>query len=462
MLFNSFAYLIFLPFVVALFWALPVVHRWWFLLLASSAFYMAFVPGYIVVLGMIVGVDYIVGLKIGSSEDPSIRRRWLLISIFVNLGFLFSFKYLDWLLALLTESFALPTWRLGWLLPLGLSFHVFQSLAYTVDVYRRTVPVERHFGRFALYVLIFPQMVAGPIERPQHLLPQLWREAMPTPSAWRGGLRLILLGFLKKSLLADNLAALVGRVFDQTGPFDSAAVLFAAVVFCFQIYGDFSGYTDIARGSALLLGINLRFNFLKPQLATSPHEFWLRWHVSLSTWFRDYVYIPLGGSRRSSGRTWLNTMITFGLSGLWHGANATYVCWGLFHGIIVTITKKLPQCLWGGVVGWALTIAVMSIGHIFFRSASIAQAMDLQKMAFGFGAPAGAGRFSELFSAREVSGALLLISGLLAAELISLRPGVRAHWNRSRAFRWFMYYFAVVLLAFFGKFDERQFIYFQF
>ncbi|MBK7891882.1 MAG: MBOAT family protein [Bdellovibrionales bacterium] len=462
MLFNSFGYLVFLPCVVALFWFLPVAYRWWFLLLASCGFYMAFVPVYIAILGVIVVIDFYVGLKIDSCDAPLARRRWLLVSIAANVGILFSFKYLDWFLSLVTGPLSLPAWRLGLMLPLGLSFHVFQSLAYTVDVYRRQTPVERHLGRFALYVLIFPQMVAGPIERPQHLLPQLWRPSMPTPSAWRSGLRLILLGYLKKSLFADNLAVLVERVFDRPGVFDSSSVILAAVVFSFQIYGDFSGYTDIARGSALLLGINLRLNFLRPQLATSPHEFWRRWHVSLSTWFRDFVYLPLGGSQRGSLRTWFNTMITFGLSGLWHGANFTYLCWGLFHGMMVSVTKRLPARLWGGAFGWLFTIATMSIGFIFFRSHSMVQAWHLLRAAFGMGERAHDASFGDLFSVRDLQMVLVLICGLLLLEWVSGQERFRTYWFRSRALRWLTYYAAILLLVVYGRFDERHFIYFQF
>ncbi|MBL7688194.1 MAG: MBOAT family protein [Bdellovibrionaceae bacterium] len=446
--------------MVALFWLLPAAYRWWFLLFASCGFYMAFVPIYIAVLAVIIGIDFYVGLKIDSCGEPRARRRWLLVSIVANLGILFSFKYLDWFLSLILGPHS--DWRLGWMLPLGLSFHVFQSLAYTVDVYRRHTPVEKHLGRFALYVLIFPQMVAGPIERPQHLLPQLWRPSMPTPSAWRSGLRLILLGYLKKSLLADNLVIIVERVFDQPAVFDSPSVIFAAVVFCFQIYGDFSGYTDIARGSALLLGINLRLNFLRPQLATSPHEFWRRWHVSLSTWFRDFVYLPLGGSRRGPLRTWLNTMITFGLSGLWHGANFTYLCWGLFHGMMVSLTKSLPSRLWGGVFGWLFTLATMSVGFIFFRSHSLDQALQLLKMAFGWSDEVVAVSFGQLFTAREMRMASWLIFGLLLAEWLSAREWLQRIWLRSRAFRWLIYYAAIALLGIAGRFEARNFIYFQF
>src|SRR5258708_7849763 len=297
MLFNSFEYLLFLPMVLALNYALPVGKRWALLLVASCYFYMVLVPQYILVLAAIILFDFVAGRVIENAVG--VRRKTLLVaSIVANLGLLAAFKYLNFFGATLVDAAKLLGLEdhykpVGWILPLGLSFHTFQSLSYTIEVYRGRFRAERHLGKYALYVMFFPQLIAGPIERPYNLLPQLHQPRPLDYATVVSALRLMLLGFTKKVLIAANLAEPVGVVYanlpDSSGP----AILFAPYLFAFQIYCDFSGYTDIARASARLLGVNLMENFNSPYLSQTLQEFWRQCHISLTTWFRDYVYFPL-------------------------------------------------------------------------------------------------------------------------------------------------------------------------
>ena len=336
MLFNSLAFLIFFPVVTAGYFLLPHSYRKWWLLGASCFFYMSFVPIYIVILAFTIGVDYVAGIWIEKSEGR--KRRWVLIaSIVSNLGVLAFFKYFNFLnesiaVAVRSAGFDYGVPDLGILLPIGLSFHTFQSLSYTIEVYRRHQVAERRLGVFALYVMFYPQLVAGPIERPENLLRQI-----PMPQQFEAdrvlqGLRQMLWGFFKKLVIADRCAAVVNLVYQDPGSHDGWTLLLATYLFAMQIYCDFSGYTDIALGAARIMGFRLMVNFRTPYRSSSIKEFWARWHISLSSWFRDYLYIPLGGNRVVKGRWYFNLFLVFLLSGLWHGANWTYVIWGGLHG----------------------------------------------------------------------------------------------------------------------------------
>ncbi|MEO5585122.1 MAG: MBOAT family O-acyltransferase, partial [Flavobacteriales bacterium] len=349
MLFNSTEFLVFFPVVVGLFFALPHKWRWLLLLVASCVFYMAFVPVYILILGFTIAVDYFAGILIEQARG-STRKRWLVISIFANVGVLAIFKYYAFLTGNL-EAFLASVGvvrhfpDLGILLPIGLSFHTFQSLSYTIEVYRGHVPAERRFGIFALYVMFFPQLVAGPIERPQSLLPQFHARRPFNMDDLTWGLVKMAYGFFKKVVVADRLALFVDPVYADLGSRNSFTILVATVFFAIQIYCDFSGYSDIAIGAARVMGFRLMENFRRPYLAASVSEFWSRWHISLSSWFRDYLYIPLGGNRVLKWRWYYNLMITFLVSGLWHGANWTYVIWGALHGsyLVASIMLKRPS-----------------------------------------------------------------------------------------------------------------------
>jgi alginate O-acetyltransferase complex protein AlgI len=337
MLFNTIQYAIFLPVVFSLYYFLPHKFRWIFLLIASCLFYMAFIPLYILILFLAIFIDYYAALRIDTSEGRD-RKRYLIISVLSTCLLLFAFKYFNFFLENIRViakflDLRYPDVVLKIILPIGLSFHTFQSLSYVFEVYYRRQKPERHFGIYALYVMFFPQLVAGPIERPQGLLNQLKVKREFSFELAKDGLRQILWGLVKKVIIADSLANLIGFIFTDYEHHNGSSLLMIAIMFSFQIYGDFSGYSDIAIGSAKLLGFRLMTNFNYPYFSKSIGEFWRRWHISLSSWFRDYLYIPLGGSKTNTPKRIRNVLITFGISGLWHGANWTFVVWGLLNGL---------------------------------------------------------------------------------------------------------------------------------
>ncbi len=384
MLFNTYTFLGFFAVVYGLYRLFPARWRRGLLLLASWAFYAAWDPRF---LGLLLGVTA-VGYGLGRAlEDPRRpHRRWLLaLGVTANLGVLAAFKYLGFfvgemnqLLALIGVGDALPVLRL--LLPIGLSFYTFQSLGYLIDVYRGGTPAVREPSRFALFVGFFPQLVAGPIERCDRLLPQLDAPAPLTRERMARGTSLVLWGFYKKVFVADNLAPLVDRAFAADANPEGWLVLLGAYAFTWQIYCDFSGYTDIARGLAAWMGIDLSLNFRLPLLATSPRDLWRRWHISFSSWLRDYLYIPLGGSRRGRVRTGVNLLLTMLLGGLWHGAAWTYVLWGAFHGVALVVQRLLPPLRlgWPGkLLGIVITFHLTCLGFLVFRAESVGHAVNL-------------------------------------------------------------------------------------
>ena len=405
MLFNSALFvLLFFPIVTLLYYLVPQPARWRVLLVASCYFYAVGIPAYLLVLAAIIGIDYTAGILIERAAGPR-RQTILAISLASNLLLLGVFKYADFLSGNVTAFASLIGWNysvaaLGWLLPIGLSFHTFQSMAYTIEVYKGAQPAERHLGYFALYVLFYPQLVAGPIERPQHLLPQLQRPPLLSSTALRGrlvglsepcvaaGLQLMLLGLFKKLVIADRLALTVDPIYGDPQLYSAAALLVATVFFAIQIYCDFSGYTHIARGAAMTMGVELTHNFMAPYGAKSMADFWRRWHVSLSSWFRDYVYVPLGGNRVPAARWVRNILITFFLSGLWHGASWTFVAWGVLHGCFLIASRAtaglraalvsavrlhtMPRL--HGILQSLMVSALATFAWIFFRAESMADA----------------------------------------------------------------------------------------
>ncbi len=489
MLFNSLAYLAFFPAVTLLYFLLPHAWRPVHLLLASCFFYAAFVPAYLLVLGFTIVVDYAAGLLI---EHARGRRRtvWLALSIVANVGVLAAFKYYNFfaenlnglLHALMGGPPALPL--LDVLLPIGLSFHTFQAMSYTIEVYRGRQPAERHLGIYALYVMFFPQLVAGPIERPGQLLPQ-FRERHPFRyDDATHGLRLILWGMFKKVVIADRLALFTDPVFNDPRGYSPPVLGLAAFFFSFQIFCDFSGYSDIAVGSARVMGFRLMQNFDRPYAARTVAGFWTRWHVSLSFWLRDYVYIPLGGNRVPVPRWCLNIAVVFLLSGLWHGAAWTFVAWGALHALYVigeagvrTLGARLgmaagPARLSGlyGAGQVVLTFSLVTFAWIFFRSRSLEDAFYIAGQLPRIPGQAGAW----LAAGRPGLGALPVTpgKGVFCLGLVVFLEAVHA-WHgaqpvfaglRTRPvyFRWAVYYalLAAILLA--GVFDSRPFIYFQF
>ncbi len=338
MLFNSIQYVIFLPCIIALYFLLPQKVRWLMLLIASYYFYMSWNANLIVLISSTTLVAYISALQIYKTKSEKQKKIWLIIACVFSLTVLFFFKYFNFFSLSATtflRSISLPIddFTLNVMLPVGISFYTFQTLSYVVDVYKGLLKPERHLGIFALYVSFFPQLVAGPIERAINLLPQFHEKHSISAANFTWGLRMICLGLTKKMFVADFVAQYANMVFNDVYNYSPMAIAIACLFFAVQIYCDFSGYSDIARGSAKILGFNLMINFNTPYFSKSIREFWSRWHISLSSFLKDYVYIPLGGSRKGKRRTIINLIITFLLSGLWHGAAWTFVLWGLLHGI---------------------------------------------------------------------------------------------------------------------------------
>lgn len=450
------------------------------MLIASAYFYMSFVPIYILILGFTIVVDYCAGILIEKS-DGRVRKIFLLASLCANVGVLAIFKYynffsenLNFLFQPLGFDFHLPF--LAILLPIGLSFHTFQAMSYTIEVYRKNQKAERHLGLFSLYVLFFPQLVAGPIERPQNLLHQFREKHSFDETRVSEGLQLMLWGFFKKVVIADRLAILVDTVYSDPTNHTGVPLLLATIFFAFQIYCDFSGYTDIAIGSAQVMGIRLMENFRRPYYARSISEFWKRWHISLSTWFKDYVYIPLGGNKVSIPRWYLNLFVVFLISGLWHGASWTFVIWGALHGtylvfglISAPVRKafkkavglhKHPFVEQGIQIG--ITFVLASFAWIFFRANSVHDAFYIITHLFS-----NVSFTSEIFKLGldlpEMIIALVAIIIMEVVQILQERQGVRTFLStKPRWVRWVLYLAIILFILLFGVFERRTFIYFQF
>ena len=347
MIFNSIQFVIFFIVVTSLYFSLPQNKRWLLLLLSSCYFYMAFVPIYILILGFTIVVDYFAGILIEDAQGKR-RKLFLLLSLVANIGVLAVFKYWNFIaqnFSFLLKGFGLAGSipYLSILLPIGLSFHTFQAMSYTIEVYRGHQKAERHFGIYSLYVMFYPQLVAGPIERPQNLLHQFREHHQFEFERVAEGLKEMLWGFVKKIVIADRLSLYVNAVYNNPEQHNGSTLIVATIFFAFQIYCDFSGYSNIAIGAAKVMGFKLMTNFNRPYFARNIAEFWKRWHISLSTWFRDYLYISLGGNKVSIPRWYFNLFFVFLISGLWHGANWTFIIWGALNGfylVFALVTQK--------------------------------------------------------------------------------------------------------------------------
>ncbi len=386
MLFNSLAYAVFLPLAVLFYFLVPQRWRWVALLGFSYYFYMSWNPELIVLILFTTVVSWLAALAVERTRRPALRKAALWGGVGLCLACLFFFKYFNFFsqnVTALLQAVGLPLQptTLELVLPVGISFYTFQTLSYVVDVYRGDLKAEHHFGYYALYVSFFPQLVAGPIERAGNLLPQLHEKHDPDLANFSAGLRKICVGMFKKVVIADFVATYVNNVYNDLAGKGGLTLILATMLFSVQIYCDFSGYSDIAVGSARLLGINLMENFRSPYMARSVKDFWRRWHISLTRWFTDYVYIPLGGSRCSRWKHLRNLVVTFLLSGLWHGASWTFVLWGVYHGLwLCAETFYLPRVealqnrLQGGrstafaALRTVLTCCVVGFGWIFFRA----------------------------------------------------------------------------------------------
>ena len=464
MTFDSLQFLVFFMVVTLWFFSLKKQKgRIWLLLIASCYFYMSFIPEYILILGGTIIVDYFAGLQIERSEGGN-RRFWLVLSLVANIGTLAVFKYYNFFidnihtgLLFFGKPVLLPMLKMA--LPIGLSFHTFQAMSYTIEVYRKNQPAEKNFVVYALYVMFYPQLVAGPIERPQNVLPQLKEFRAYDWDSVKEGLARMVWGFFKKAVIADRLAMVVDRTFSHTAESSSIALFIGAVFYSFQIYCDFSGYSDIAIGAAKVMNIKLMENFKQPYLSTNITNFWSRWHVSLSSWFRDYLYIPMGGNRKGELRRKLNIFVVFLLSGLWHGANWTFIVWGVLHGLLVIFTRGNKKER-NGTESKLLMIAkaiinfiIVTFLWIFFRSDNVVNAVRYIKKIFSFTGGSmyiGINRVEFLF-------ALIVIGIMLWRERY-----LPVHFIKSDR-RFYAFLLVMIPICYlFGVFVENQFIYFQF
>jgi len=488
MTFSSWQFLAFFPIVGGLYFATPHKWRWCLLLLASYFFYMCSIPGYAILLAGSTVIDYSVALWMPRLESVKRRRLLLGLSLTTNLGLLCLFKYFNFF----SDSIAAGLSGIGvayepihttWLLPVGISFYTFQTLSYSIDVYRGHQEPERHFGRFALFVSFFPQLVAGPIERSTNLLPQFRKRIEFDYQRVISGLTLMGWGAFKKMVIADRLALLVNSVYDNPDGLAGVHYIAATVCFAIQIYCDFSGYSDMAIGAAEVLGFRLMKNFNRPYSARSLADFWSRWHISLSTWFRDYVYIPLGGNRVAVPRWYLNLMIVFLVSGLWHGARWTYVVWGGLHGAFLVgalITKpyrervverlSLDTSHWL-FVAWqrVFVFTLVCLTWVFFRANSVPDALSiLSRLGTGWGELYQSGQWLASFEALGLSEKYLISCGLLILLLeIVQHLQSKGDWQLSLSrwpttIRWACYVGLALAILNLGAPTSQQFIYFQF
>ena len=489
MLFNSYQYLIFLPVVVGVYFLLTHALRNSWLLAASYFFYMSWEPRYaLLILGSTI-VAYGIAVLLTRVQSPKRRFLLLLVSLGSNLAVLFTFKYLGFFVRSIEiagklSGYTLDLPSLDLLLPVGISFYTFQTLSYSIDAYKKKVECERNFINFALYVSFFPQLVAGPIERPGNLMPQFREKHSFEGARVANGLKLICWGLFKKMVIADRLALAVNAVYNQPNVPEGPAIVLATVLFSYQIYCDFSGYSDIAIGSASILGVKLVNNFDRPYFSKSMADFWSRWHISLSTWFRDYVYIPLGGSRCLRRRVCVNLLIVFGISGLWHGADFTYIAWGLLHGGYLIAERFVKPIVDEKTMRWIgprfptffSTIRVLWIfgfvtfAWLFFRANSITHAYFLVKAI-----PTGWSDIGFSFSGIEqVLGHLHLSTGSFGLIICLLILLETVSYLQRKTFcrklfsdrplwqRWPIYITLLLAILNLSIIEEIPFIYFQF
>ena len=483
MLFNSLEFILFFLIVFILYWFVlhkKLKHQNLLLLASSYLFYGWWDWRFLSLIIISSVVDYYLGIKIFQSNNDKRRKRLLFISLAVNLGFLGFFKYcnffIDSFVNLLAQfNFNIDTYTLNIILPVGISFYTFQTLSYSIDIYKRKMEPTRNAISFFTFVAFFPQLVAGPIERAKNLLPQFSKKREFNYQLARSGGRLVLLGFFKKIVVADSLAVLVNAVYNNPEGYAGIQMIIATVFFAFQIYCDFSGYSDIAIGISRFLGFNLMTNFRTPYFSKSLTDFWRRWHISLSTWFKDYVYIPLGGSRGTSFRVGINLFITFLVSGLWHGANWTFIAWGAIHGIILIIEKyfnkrvNIQNNVFTRVISIIYTFLIVCFAWIFFRSNSISDAFYIINNMFS-----DSSQWFDLlaislkFRGMGLTMSDLVYSILFTSMLITIELGMKSlkikkvigYYN---TVRWAIYLSMLFLIIFsFTKNSAANFIYFQF
>lgn len=463
MVFNSLQFLVFFGIVTSGYFLLAHRFRWFFLLLASCYFYMAFMPIYLGILGFTIIIDYFAGIYLEKFEGTK-KKVFLAGSLLANIGVLGIFKYYGFITHNLTTltGHSFPAFSI--LLPIGLSFHTFQAMSYTIEVYRGNQKAERHFGIYSLYVMFYPQLVAGPIERPQNLIHQFYEKHRWDTDRMKSGLLQMAEGIFKKVVIADRLAILVDTVYGSLGEQSGGNLILASCFYSFQIYCDFSGYSDVAIGAARVMGFNLMDNFNAPYRAKSIPEFWRRWHISLSTWFKDYVYFSLGGNRVSVPRWYINIMIVFLLSGFWHGASWNFLIWGALHGFFqlvgLTINRYFPALaaenqtsLFTAWMYRLLTFSMVTFAWVFFRLPHMFEIkLYMSRLLANAQTTGNLG-----LNTPEIVFSFLLVIGLFCWDY-------RGKALRSIAPRYFVWVFSGLVLSiyFFGVFSLKQFIYFQF
>ncbi len=478
MLFNSLQFIFFFPIVVALYFALSHKYRWIVLLIASYYFYMCWNYKYVILILFTTTVNYLAGMGIGLTKSKFRKNLYLILGVGSSLSVLFFFKYFNFfgnsinsLFAQFNIFYRVPGYHV--LLPVGISFFTFQTLSYTLDIYFGRERVERHFGIFALFVSFFPQLVAGPIERSTNLLPQFYKEHKVKYENIRDGIVYMLWGFFKKVVIADRLSEYVNIVYNNPSNYGGWHNVIATLFFSVQIYCDFSGYSDIAIGTAKIMGFDLMTNFRRPYFALSIREFWQRWHISLSTWFRDYFYIPLGGSRVSKGRRHFNLFATFLVSGLWHGANWTFVIWGALHGfyhIFAILTKKIREKINSflnltahpeihNILQNLITFVLVYFAWIFFRANSLSDAMLILKKMFS----STTGRINLFEFKADFSISIALIILLVTIEYLIEKAQLQLRLvSSNRPVKWILLVVTVLLIMILGKWESINFLYFQF
>ncbi len=480
MLFNSISFAFFLPIVFALYWIFRKNFKLQniLLLVASYYFYSCWDWRFVFLLGFSTLLDYFSGLKIEQASNQKIKNIWLTISIGINLGFLGFFKYYNFFadsFAELLNGFGLQVhpWTLQIILPVGISFYTFHGLSYIIDIYKGRIEAEKNLVDYSVFVSFFPLLVAGPIERATHLLPQIKRKRVFNYTQAVDGMRQILWGLFKKMVIADNSAIYANEIFSNPEAQSGSNLVLGAIFFTFQIYGDFSGYSDIALGVARLFGIDLLKNFNYPYFSRDIAEFWRRWHISLSTWFRDYLYIPLGGSKGGNWMRIRNTFIIFLVSGFWHGANWTFIFWGFLNALFIMLSiilktnrnnieivahdRHLPT--FREFVNILLTFGLTVFAWVFFRADSVAHAFDyisgiLQPSFFTFPT-----------LNKSALATLLLIGFMLCIEWLGRRNNYgieKLFFHQPQIVRWLFYAFIIMLIGLFLHTEESPFIYFQF
>ena len=489
MLFNSIDFAIFFPLVFVIYWCVSgkLKTRNIVVLVSSYIFYGWWDWRFLFLIAISTIVDFYVGKRLSITEDKKTRKRLLFISLAVNLGFLVFFKYTNFFIDTFVDSFklfgkTLEVSTLNIILPVGISFYTFQTLSYTIDIYRKRFKPTKDIIAFSAFVAFFPQLVAGPIERASHLLPQFFKAHKFNYTLVKSGLLLIAFGLFKKMVIADRAALYVNEVYNNPTNYEGIETILATILFAFQIYCDFSGYSDIAIGAARTMGFDLMKNFDSPYLSKSITEFWRRWHISLSTWFRDYVYIPLGGSREGKYKTYFNLFIVFLVSGLWHGAAINFVIWGAIHGLIIVLEKAtysyrfkifnkvgLTKSLISNHIFFAgVTFFMVCMAWVFFRANSFLDSKIIIKSFFS-------NNYNELFGNdlyhiglkdNEFFMLIVFIVFLVIFEWFHKKKSVFSLVMRqSFLLRWLIYFSIALTIIVFGAYGSEvasEFIYFQF